>query len=532
LSKGGLVSRESSFLLAALRPPSSHKWLAGAVAASLLIAFLFVLPFKDVRGPSEQAFVPVLDTVLCLCDLTTAVLLYTQFSVVRSRALVALAAGYLFSALIIVPHMLTFPGAFSPTGLLHAGLHSAAWFYVAWRFALPLGVIAYAWLKSYGGRAVDTQQPVRGAVLSSVAAVVVLTLALTVLATVYEAILPPLMVDSLRAGTVGLHSSAAAVIAVTLIAIALLWRRRSSVLDLWLLVVLWAWLIENLLFMMTNWRYSVSWAASRAFGILGSSFVLLVLLYESTRLYARLALSVAAQDRERERQRLTLEVVVGSIAHELHQPLTSIMANGEAGVQLLAQQPPDLREASAALNDIAAEVRRASDVIKSIRDTLAGSAQPTALVDVGQVVKETLALLRTDLQAHDVTVEVEVAAQLPPVQGNKVQLLQVMLNLVTNALESMLEVTNRARVLHVSARAPIPSRVSVTVEDTGVGIAPKFASRIFDPLFTTKARGTGLGLAICRSIIEAHGGRIAVARGPTGGSIFEILLPSHPLSSG
>jgi signal transduction histidine kinase len=117
---------------------------------------------------------------------------------------------------------------------------------------------------------------------------------------------------------------------------------------------------------------------------------------------------------------------------------------------------------------------------------------------------------------------------LPPVQGSKVQLLQVVLNLVTNALESMLEVTNRPRVLRIRSRAPLPSKVSVTVEDTGVGIEPESASRIFDPLFTTKARGTGLGLAICRSIIEAHGGRIAVARGPACGSIFEILLPSHP----
>jgi signal transduction histidine kinase len=525
------VSRESSFLLAALRPPARQQWLAGAVAAGLLVAFLLVLPFKDVQGPREQAFIPVLDTVLCLSDLTTAVLLYAQFAVVRSKALLALAVGYLFTALIIVPHMLTFPDAFSAAGLLHAGLQSTVWIYIFWHFGLPLAVIAYTWLKSHDQPAIEPGPPMRATVLSSIAGVVVLTLALTLLATVYQSILPPIMIDAWRGGSFWTHRAAPAVLAANVIAIALLWRRRSSVLDLWLLVVLWAWLIETLLLSMTTSRYSVVWYAGRAFGILSSSFVLLVLLYESTMLYARLALSVAAQDRERERQRLTLEVVVGSIAHELHQPLTSIMANGEAGVQLLAQNPPDLREASAALSDIASEVRRASDVIKSIRDTLADAAQPTTLVDLGQIVKETFALLRTELQAHDVSVELELAAQLPPVQGNKVQLLQVILNLVTNALESMLEVTNRPRVLHVSAQAPAPTTVSVTVEDTGVGIEPENTSRIFDPLFTTKAGGTGLGLAICRSIIESHGGRIAVARGPAYGSIFEILLPSSPLPS-
>jgi len=105
-------------------------------------------------------------------------------------------------------------------------------------------------------------------------------------------------------------------------------------------------------------------------------------------------------------------------------------------------------------------------------------------------------------------------------------LVGVVVNLVTNALESMLEVTNRPRVLRIRSYAPLPSKVSVTVQDTGVGIEPQNASRIFDPLFTTKSRGTGLGLAICQSIVEAHGGRISVALGHEHGSIFEIVLPS------
>jgi signal transduction histidine kinase len=526
------VPRESTLLLASLPPPIRQQRLAAAVAVALFVAFLLVLPFRDLQGPREQAFIPIVDTVLCLTDLMTAVLLYAQFSVLRSRALLALAMGYLFTALIIVPHLLTFPGVFSPTGLLGAGLQSTVWLYIFWHLALPPAVITYTLLKRPQLQVSDTRQPVSISIVSSVAAVLVLVLALTVLVTAHEGDLPRIMLNATQADSFWKYVAAPAILGLSLLSIAILWRRRSSVLDLWLLVVLWAWFIETLLLSMTESRFSVVWYAGRAFGILSSSFVLLVLLYESTRLYARLALTAAAQDREREHQRLTLEVIVGSIAHELNQPLTAIMANGEAGVSLLSQQPPNVRETSAALSDIATEVRRASDIIRSIRDTVAGAARPMALIDMGQVVRETLALVRTELQTHDIAVELEIATALPPVEGNKVQLLQVILNLVTNALESMIAVTNRPRVLRICSRVPLPSKISITVQDTGVGIEPKDAARIFDPLFTTKAHGTGLGLAICQSIVEAHGGRISAARGEGYGSIFEILLPSYTLPSG
>jgi signal transduction histidine kinase len=297
------------------------------------------------------------------------------------------------------------------------------------------------------------------------------------------------------------------------------------VLDLWLLVVLWAWFVETLLLSMTASRFSVAWYAGRIFGIFSSSLVLLVLLYESTMLYARLALAVATQDRAREHQRLTLEVIVGSIAHELHQPLTGIIANGEAGVALLALQPPDLQETNAALTDIGTQAHRASEIIESIRSTLAGTAQAVTSIDMGLVVRETLTLLRSELRTQSITVELDIAIPSLTVRGNKGQLLQVILNLITNAIESMLEVTNRPRVLRIRSQAASPERVLVAVEDTGVGIDPKVVTRIFEPLFTTKSGGTGLGLAICQSIIQAHGGHISVTRGQEHGSIFEIVLP-------
>jgi len=202
--------------------------VAGAVAGALLVAFLLVLPFRDLQGPREQAFIPIVDTVLCLTDLITAVLLYAQFSVLRSRALLALAMGYLFTALIIVPHLLTFPGAFSPTGLLHAGLQSTVWLYVFWHFGLPPMVIAYALLKSPRREAIDIRQSVRASIVLSVTAITALVLVLTVLAAAYERILPSIMFDSTRAGSFWGRIAAPGILAVSLTSIALLWRRRSS----------------------------------------------------------------------------------------------------------------------------------------------------------------------------------------------------------------------------------------------------------------------------------------------------------------
>jgi signal transduction histidine kinase len=236
---------------------------------------------------------------------------------------------------------------------------------------------------------------------------------------------------------------------------------------------------------------------------------------------------VAAHEREHEGKRLSLEVTVGSIAHELRQPLTAIVANCDAIIQLLTQVPPDLAEAAAALKETQSEGLRASDIIKSIQATLADAVRPVAVIDTGQLIRETLTLLRTEIQFHGVAVQVETAAELPPVLGNKGQLLQLLVNLITNAVDSMREITTRPRVLNIRAEARQPALVSIQVEDSGAGISPDLVARIFEPLFTTKPRGTGLGLAICRSIIEAHSGRIAVTRASEHGSVFQVLLPAH-----
>jgi signal transduction histidine kinase len=270
-----------------------------------------------------------------------------------------LASGYLFASLIIVPHALTFPGAFAEQGLLGAGLQSTAWLYIFWHLALPPAAIAYALLKG-----THLSEPPHGAgperaIAFAVAGVAALALALTWLATGGEHLLPPIMRDARHASRLWEDRAAPLILALSLTSMVLVWRRRSSVLDLWLLVVLFAWFIETMLLSMTSQRYSVVWYMGRVFGLLASCAVLLVLLAESTMLYARLALSVAAREREREGRVLSVQAATAAIEHELKQPLTAIIVDASAGRRWLQRSPPDLDEALDALQAISSEALRA-----------------------------------------------------------------------------------------------------------------------------------------------------------------------------
>jgi signal transduction histidine kinase len=459
-----------------------------------------------------------------MSDLLTAVLLYSQYSVGHQKSCLALAMGYLFAALIIVPHVMTFPGNFSPTGLFGANVDTAFWLYYCCRFGFFTSVIAYSLLKESRSSAGAALTSVRRSIASSVVAVAVLVLLLTSLA-IHAELLPDVMLDSVHSGSLWNLVFAPVLLIMSVTAIALLWRRRSSVLTTWLLVAQWAWLIETLLLSLNRDRFSLFWYGG-IFGQIASCLVLVVLLYETATLYARAALSAAAHSREGERQRLALQVVTGSVAHELQQPLGAILRNSEAAQLLLAQSPPNLADAGDAIDDVASEAHRASDIINSINATLKGVAAPLAPVSIGRIVREALQYLRDELRGNDVVVQLEIPAELPMVLGNSTQLVQVLVNLITNAIEAMASVTTRPRLLSIRAAPGLAAMVTVTVADSGTGIECEDTAHIFNPFFTTKSRGTGLGLAICRGIIEAHNGHISTAADAGHGLAFEILLPT------
>jgi putative pyrimidine permease RutG len=226
-------------------------------------------------------------------------------------------------------------------------------------------------------------------------------------------------------------------------------------------------------------------------------------------------------------QLTTMEEAAASIAHEIKQPLTAIIMHGNAGARWLSNAPPGIEEAMAALKHIVADGHRATQVIDSMRAMFRkDGGQATELLDLNDVVRDVTALLRDELEAQGVAVRLELAGGLlPQVWGDRIQLQQVVLNLVTNAVEAMSGLRDRARVLQVTTSLESPEHVVMTISDSGSGIDPKNAERIFEPFFTTKLRGMGMGLSICRSIVETHEGRLWVSPGTPHGSVFHVRLP-------
>jgi signal transduction histidine kinase len=220
---------------------------------------------------------------------------------------------------------------------------------------------------------------------------------------------------------------------------------------------------------------------------------------------------------------MTGDAVAATIAHEVKQPLTGMITNADAGLRWLDRAMPDLDEAKAAFKQIVADGHRAGAVIGSIRAIFKKDARNRTSLDVNDLIGEALALVRDDLQKHRILVRAEPNEQLPQVIGDRIQLQQVLLNLITNAIDSM-AAKDEPRVLCVKSDVHAGGGVKVSVADTGTGIGSHDIDRIFDPLFTKKSDGMGMGLSICRSIIEAHDGRIWFAPNKPQGAVFQFIL--------
>jgi C4-dicarboxylate-specific signal transduction histidine kinase len=225
----------------------------------------------------------------------------------------------------------------------------------------------------------------------------------------------------------------------------------------------------------------------------------------------------------------TMGRLAASLAHEINQPLGAIVANGNASLRWLARTPPNFDEARVALDEIVKEGHRAGDIIGGIRAIFRKGEERRAPLDVNELIGEVLLLTRAEIQNERISVRTELLNDLPNVVGDRVQLQLVFRNLIVNAVEAMSPVTDRERVLHIKS-AIMQSGVRVTVTDAGTGIDQESINRIFDTFFTTKSHGMGMGLSICRSIVEAHGGKLSASPSHPYGSIFEIVLPAATLN--
>jgi PAS domain S-box-containing protein len=215
-----------------------------------------------------------------------------------------------------------------------------------------------------------------------------------------------------------------------------------------------------------------------------------------------------------------------SIAHEINQPLGAIIMNGNACQRFLATSPPDLDEVKDGLEAIVSDGNRASEVLSRIRGMLKNAAPERAQIDVNRAITEVLALTRHELQQHRVSVQDDLNPELPTIIADRVQLQQVVLNLVMNGIDAMRAVTDRLRVLTVRSQLDDRNNIVVSVGDSGVGLDAVSRERVFDSFFTTKSDGMGMGLAISKSIIEAHHGRLWAAPQSRFGAVFAFALPS------
>ncbi len=223
----------------------------------------------------------------------------------------------------------------------------------------------------------------------------------------------------------------------------------------------------------------------------------------------------------------TMGQLTASIAHEIKQPIATARTNAAAALRFLDQSPPDVAEVREALTCIADDTDRASDVVDRVGCLVKKAPLRKEAVDLNAAILDVTALTRTEAVKTGVTVGTQLAGELPHIQCDRVQLQQVMLNLIVNAIQSMSGVEDGSRELHISTVRMELGGVSVAVRDTGHGLSPESLARLFEPFYTTKPDGMGMGLSICRSIIEAHGGRLWATRCEPRGALFQFTIPAN-----
>ncbi len=493
-------------LLASLPPSQLQTRLACGIVVTMLVLFVVTLRYVNVQLPRVDAFIPIHAITTLINDLITAILLFSQYSIERRRTLLVLASGYLFTSLIVIPWALTFPGLFTPAGLLGLGLQTTAWLYTSWHIASPLILIVAVLLKVSDSKPSEPRRSPGTAIGLSIAVATATVCGLTWITISGEWFLPRIVLpDGIHLNQSIASSLSGLIMALAGGALALLWIRRRSVLDLWLMVVCCAWLLETVTAtLFVGAQFQLGWYAGRSFGIASTFVVLLVLLSETLILYASLAQSIIRQRNESRARQIAMDAMAASIAHEIRQPLAAIALNSETALFYVNGATPDLDEVRAALRCVVDDSHRASAVISGIRSMFQKGAHGQILLDVNELIRETLTITDLDLRTHGISVETDLRNGVPQLSGDRGQLQQVFLNLILNAIEAMSSVTDRARNLQVRTNVVQESSdVVVTVEDSGTGLGGKDKERIFEPFFTTKSTGTGVGLTICRVIIES-----------------------------
>ena len=534
----------ASEFLSTLAADRRHRRTAGVALVASFLIFLAIAPFARVPLPPVNAFIPVYQTALITNDLITAVLLLGQYRFLRSRALLVLGAGYLFCACMATAHGLSFPGLFAPHGILGAKPQTTAWLYFLWHAGFPIFVFAYVHLKERArpdptGRAGTARRDIALAILGALA----LAASLALLTTAGHDALPKLMRGNQDDS--GKILVALCTWALSLAALLYLWRKARSVLDLWLMVTLVAWLLDIALAAVLNGaRFDVGFYGGRIYGLLASSFVLVVLLLENSRLYADLA---HANVRERQRS-AELELArnqanaaaqaksnfLAAMSHEIRTPMNGVIGMIDVLARSSLKQPQVamvelIRESAFSLLSVIEDIL---DFSKIEAGHLEVESEPMA---VAEVVEKVCAMLNRLAEKQGVELTLFTDPEIPPaVLGDALRLRQILINLVNNAIKFSAGGRVGGRVA-VRAVLAAQDEQSVTLEfqviDNGIGMDEATLAKLFtaftqaDVSTTRRFGGTGLGLVISGNLAQRMGGSISVTSALGEGSTFVLRLP-------
>jgi signal transduction histidine kinase len=547
LSKAAVGTREMRLCLT----------LIGISAA----VFVLCIPFVRVMLPASPAFIAIYNAVSILNDFTTSVILFGQFNILRSRALLLLASGYLFASLISIVQMLTFPGLFTAGGLLGAGPQTALWLCIFWHAGFPLIVILYALLHDDGR---EIKSPPRIAIASALTVIIGAVLACWFAATwgsENARILPPLLNEAgftPAQRVVNLTNIILPLAAFILLSL----RARQKLLNLWLMVVMGYWICDVTLSSYLNGgRWDFGFYAGRIYGVLAASVVLAVLVIENARLYRRLAaaaghlreratellhaneklqdeiaqrkqakecLRIAQAELARVSQITAMGELTSSLAHEVYHPIGAIMINAATCLRWLSSDVPDVERARTIAGMIVKDGTRASETVARMQHRFDRGAPLREPVDVNDVVREMVALLSSEAARHRVTIRAELTDNLSRIAGDRMQLKQVLMNLMVNGIEAMSNEDgggDGAQELTITSQETEGGLVTISVSDTGIGLPPLPMNQIFNAFVTTKPHSVGMGLSISRSIVEGHGGHLSATNNPSRGANFQLTLP-------
>ncbi len=523
--RGAASSSSDSQLELISRKKPSRLQIGLAAGSIFVLAAIGLQTAAASQAPiqDDKAFLPAYAAWILIVEVLTASLLLTLYKTQPSLSLLVLSTAYLFTGLMVVPWALTFPGIFDVFSF-EVGLQTTAFIAAIRRLSFPTLVLIYALLKNAPVHTEPGRFGTSALAFAVCATVLLLVLAISWFAISTQELLPTFMINSSE--TTRLWNAVPIASNLISLTVLVLLSHKCSILDLWLMVAIGSSIIETILLAYVGGgiRLSASWWAGRLCGLFSASILLLLMIAETMALYEKLARAIASERRMKETRISEMEAMSASIIHELTQPLAGISVNANAAQNWLAKDPPNVEEAEHSLRQISLDSHRTSEVIIGLRSVFKKAPSDFMRVDIKRTIQDALNALKSEVKEFHVSIKTDLGPRPLAVIGNRVQLQQVVYNILLNAIEAMSMTRNRARILSVSSRAKGEDELCLSFTDTGPGIKPADEERIFDPFFSTKLDGLGVGLMISRSLIEAHGGKLSLGKNGPDGVTLEMTL--------